>query len=215
MNNLKTIWHELTSRYTDNRRMTDELWSELETNYTNKDRHYHTVTHLEYLINKALEHRDKLKDVDTVMFSIFYHDLIYNVKSHDNEQQSAQIAKERLASLNVPNEKIQTCEKQILATKYHESDGDTDTNYFLDFDLAILGESQERYKEYTTQIRKEHTVYPDQVYNEGRQAILRQLLNRNRIFKTKEFYEKYELQAKNNIKNELQTLEKSRAGAGQ
>lgn len=206
MENLKVIWNELVLNYTDDVRLVTMLWKEIEKAYSGKNRHYHNLAHLKYMIDKAFEYKDSLNDPDTVMFSIFYHDIVYNSTSQDNEQKSANIAKERLTLLGVPSEKVSWCQNQIIATKNHQESVDNDTNYLLDFDLAVLGDTPESYNNYTKKIRREYSIFPDFLYNKGRKKVLRHFLNMDKIFKTNDFYKKYEKQAKENINTELQGL---------
>ncbi|WP_375580332.1 hypothetical protein ABWH96_04655 [Marivirga tractuosa] len=206
MNDLRTIWNELTSRYTENDELIDELWTEIEKKYTAKKRHYHNLTHLEYMTDRAIKHKDLLIDFDTVLFSIFYHDIVYNIKRQNNEQKSAEIAYDRLSKLGVPAYKIAACQNQIIATKDHNDNDSSDTNYLVDFDLAILGDTTENYKTYRKKIRDEYSIYPDFLYRKGRKKVLQHFLDMDRIFKTKEFYENFELPARENLKTELQEL---------
>jgi predicted metal-dependent HD superfamily phosphohydrolase len=158
------------------------------------------------MTDRAENYRDKLTDPDTVLFSIFYHDIVYNTKRQDNEQKSADTARDRLTKLGVPPDKISACQNQIIATKDHKSSDNTDTDYLLDFDLAILGDTPEKYKSYSKNIRKEYSLYPEFLYKRGRKKVLEKLLNADRIFKTSHFHESFEKQARVNIKSELQDL---------
>jgi predicted metal-dependent HD superfamily phosphohydrolase len=158
------------------------------------------------MIHKSDEHGNKLDDPDTVLFSIFYHDIIYQTTQGDNEEKSAALATDRLALLNVSTEKISKCRKQIMATRDHPWSDESDTNYLVDFDLAILGENAALYNDYTKKIRKEYSVYPDAVYHAGRQKILQHFLDMEKIFKTEAFQARYEQQARKNIMMELRMM---------
>lgn len=206
MDDLKAIWKDVTARYTTDVELVDQLWAEIKKEYTAKKRHYHNLEHLTYMVDKATQHRDQLTDPDTILFSIFYHDLIYHTGRQDNEQKSADIAGDRLTKLGVPTAKIVACQHQIVATKEHNNTHDTDTNYLVDFDLAILGDTPENYKTYTQKIRDEYSVYPNFLYRRGRRKVLRHFLNMDRIFKTKEFFDGYEQQARENMEIELKEL---------
>ncbi|MEK6482321.1 hypothetical protein WJR50_32580 [Catalinimonas sp. 4WD22] len=206
MDNLRIIWHELSSKYSSNTKLVESLWEEIEKSYTDKKRHYHNLAHLAYMIGKAMECKDKLADLDTLLFSIFYHDIIYSTKRKDNEEKSAEVAQNRLTSLGVPTSKTAKCQQQILATKHHQDNNDSDTNYLVDFDLAILGESLEKYHDYAKKIRKEYSMYPDFLYKKGRKKALQHFLAMEVIFKTAEFRNDYEQQARENLKIELQQL---------
>ena len=203
MGDLKAIWFELTARYTDNDQLMEALWVEIEKDYSTKKRHYHTLAHLAYMTAKAVQYKGQLNDFDTVLFSIFYHDIVYNTKRNDNEQKSADVAEDRLTKLGVPTDKITACHHQIIATKNHEDNSDNDTNFLVDFDLAILGDTLENYREYAQQIRAEYAIYPDFLYKKGRRKVLLHFLEMDPIFKTDEFRKRYEQQARENLKAEL------------
>lgn len=206
MNDLRALWHEITSRYTSDNLLVDELWTEIEKQYTGKKRHYHNLTHLAYMSLKAIAYKNHLNDFNTVLFAIFYHDIIYHPKHQDNEQRSADIASERLNRLGVPGDKISKCHIQILATKDHRGHHDSDTNYLLNFDLAVLGESWQTYQDYALKIRQEYSLYPDFIYKRGRKKVLQHFLKMDSIYKTQEFQDRYEQPARENLRAELQSL---------
>jgi predicted metal-dependent HD superfamily phosphohydrolase len=93
-----------------------------------------------------------------------------------------------------------------MATKDHQAGSDKGTLYLLDFDLAILGENLQTYAEYVQKIRAEYALYPDFLYNRGRKKVLQHFLDRDTIFKTREFIDNYESQARENLKAELKEL---------
>ena len=203
---LKEIFINLIETYTKNEKLTNKLWQEIEDNYSNKKRHYHNLSHLENLYYQLLEVKDKISNWDVLLFTLFYHDAIYNATKTNNEEQSAILAEKRMTQINAPTELIEKCKAQILATKNHNNSTDLDCNYFTDADLSILGQDQKIYETYFKNIRKEYSIYPSIIYNPGREKVLNHFLNMDRIFKTAYFYEKYEEQAKINLTFELELL---------
>ncbi len=206
MESLKGIWDELILRYTSNTKLIEEAWTEIKTNYSGKKRYYHNLTHIKYILGHAIQYQKQINDFDTLLFSIFYHDLIYRVSRKDNEYKSAQVARNRLIQFGATNVKAIQCQDQIRATKDHKKSLDDDTNYLLDFDLAILGDHPEQYQAYTQNIRKEYSLYPRFLYNKGRKKVLQHFLAMDRIFKTEAFHEKYGEQARENMTWELEKL---------
>jgi predicted metal-dependent HD superfamily phosphohydrolase len=199
---LKETFSTLLKSYTSNNQLIDILWQEIEDAYSGNGRHYHTLSHLENLIREL---RDvPLEELDTLLFSVFYHDIVYDASSSDNEEKSALFAEERLTQLDIPNQLIASCKQQILATKAHSDASDNDTCYFLDADLSVLGQPLEVYLSYADAIRREYIVYPDSIYNDGRKRVLNHFLGMERIFKTVHFFDKYEAQARVNLKTELE-----------
>ncbi|RNA62246.1 hypothetical protein D1631_10045 [Chryseobacterium nematophagum] len=203
---LHDIFKQLFSTYSDNKNLENEFWKELEKNYTNRKRHYHNLNHLESMINELETLGIEIRDWDSVLFSIFYHDIFYQSTAKDNEEKSAEKAKIVLQKINLPSEQIDKVSNQILATKSHEKSNDSDTNYLLDADLSILGKSWDEYEKYTKQIRKEYSIYPNFLYNPGRKKVLEHFLTFDEIYKTEFFKEKYEKQARENIAKEIGLL---------
>jgi predicted metal-dependent HD superfamily phosphohydrolase len=193
----------LVNKYTTGERRANELWAEITKAYTHKKRHYHTLTHLENMIEELDQYRPRITDWDTTLFAVFYHDIVYNVLKQNNEEKSAMLAVNRMTSLAVPAEKIEKCKAMILATKAHQITNNPDTDLFTDADLAILGQPWNTYENYTRQIRAEYAIYPDIMYKPGRKKVLAHFLAMKRIYKTEQFYAQFERAARENMEREL------------
>jgi predicted metal-dependent HD superfamily phosphohydrolase len=203
---LKQTFIELLAAYTGDNNLIHELWTEIELNYSGKKRHYHTLQHLESLLQQLLQVKDEINNWHTVLFSLYYHDIIYNPLKSDNEEKSAALAEKRMKQLAVPAEISNACKAQIEATRKHLAASSNDTNYFTDADLSILGHDRETYAAYYKNVRKEYSLYPDIVYNPGRKKVLQHFLAMERIFKTAFFYNRFEAQARDNLRKELELL---------
>lgn len=203
---LKETFIHLCTNFTKDQPLINDLWAEIEENYSQPERQYHTLSHLDNLLNQLIDVKDKIENWETVLFTLFYHDIIYNVLNSDNEDQSADLAEKRMKQLNVAVQLIETCKAQILSTKSHLENELSDTNYFTDADLSILGQDYETYKAYSENVRKEYSVYPDSIYKPGRKKVLLHFLEMRRIYKTDYFFNKFEIQAKQNLKKELDNL---------
>jgi predicted metal-dependent HD superfamily phosphohydrolase len=203
---LKETFIELIGRYTTDTRLITQLWNEIETNYSGKKRHYHTLAHLDNLLQQLVAVKTKIKDWDTILFTLYYHDIIYNPLKTTNEEKSAEFAENRMQLIAAPQPVIINCVSQILATKKHLLSADSDTNIFTDADLCILGQPWQVYEKYYKQVRKEYALYPDLIYNPGRKKVLQHFLQMQQIFKTNYFFNKFEVQAKENVEKELQQL---------
>jgi predicted metal-dependent HD superfamily phosphohydrolase len=193
----------LVKQYSNDHELANNLWLEIFTKYSEPKRHYHTIEHLEAMINELKDVKSMIVDWDTVLLATFYHDIIYKASSNTNEEDSAKIAVQRLTEIKYPEDKIAKCAQMILATKNHQPSEDHDINILTDADLSILGQNSEIYNAYTEKIREEYTLYPDFMYNSGRKKVMQQLLQMESIYKTAYFINKYEKQARSNIQNEL------------
>ena len=203
---LKETYFKLLNNYTDNIELQNELWEDIERNYSHRKRHYHTLIHLENLLKQLHQIKAAIEDWETILFTLYYHDIVYSALKANNEEESALLAEKRMLQISVPKECIIKCKSQILATKSHVSSTDNDTNYFTDADLSILGQNWEDYLLYAQNVRKEYAIYPDLIYKPGRKKVLLHFLSMKNIFKTTFFYSKFEVQARNNLKRELTAL---------
>lgn len=204
---LSETFANLLKIYNADERLIHELWYEIEKCYSGTTRYYHTLQHLHHLMTVLNEVKEEIEDWQTILFSLYYHDVIYNPLRSDNEVKSAELAEKRMKKISTPEVQIKHCKEQIFATKSHGKSADSDTNYFTDADLSILGHGWEAYSEYCKNIRKEYSIYPDIVYNRGRKKVLKHFLEMERIFKTNFFHDRYEIQAKQNLVNELHLLD--------
>lgn len=204
---LKELFLSLTSQYTNEADLQQKLWLEIEKNYTGKKRRCHNLSHLENLLAELEELKEVVSNWEAIVLAIFYHDVIYKAHRKDNEEQSALIAKKHLQQLNCDTALIDQVDKLILATKSHQFSDDPDVNLFTDADLSILGKDWETYNIYCSNVRKEYSIYPDLLYKPGRAKALQHFLSMDRIFKTDNFYSKYETAAKKNIEREILTLQ--------
>lgn len=205
-NMLETIFKKLASNYSDNTDIISSLWLELKKNYINKRRHYHNLSHLTNVYSQLYAVKSYIQDWDIILFTLFYHDIVYSTTKNDNEKRSAEFAEKRMQQISIPNDMIVKCKTQILTTKNHQYHIDSDTNYFCDADLSILGQDWAIYAPYFQNVRKEFARYPNFLYNSGRKKALRGFLALERIFKTDYFFSKYEQQARFNINLEIDLL---------
>lgn len=201
---LKSRFTALTGGYDS--ALVEDCWFELEKAYSAKSRVYHNLEHLSNLLIELDAAQHLIEDMETILWSVFYHDVIYKVRRQDNEEQSAALAVERMKSLHLPAGRIERCKKQIIATKLHKIAAENDTNLFTDADLAVLGKDWNTYQTYFKAIRKEYRIYPSLLYKPGRKKVLHHFLTMPFIFKTDHFKNLYEEQARKNVKAELAIL---------
>ncbi|MDR2236370.1 MAG: hypothetical protein LBE92_09615 [Chryseobacterium sp.] len=203
---LKAIFEKLCHSFTEDPNLITLLWQEIEARYSEKGRYYHTLVHLEQMIHELESVKDHLSDFNGVLFSVFYHDVIYDAFSQSNEEKSAAYAVPRLEKLGLSPDRVSKIHDQIIATKAHQQSEDHDTNYLLDADLSVLGKDWQTYLDYSQKIRKEYAIYPDFLYKPGRKKVLKHFLEFKNIFKTEVFRSRYEMQAGINLKAELEIL---------
>jgi predicted metal-dependent HD superfamily phosphohydrolase len=79
---------------------------------------------------------------------------------------------------------------------------------FLDLDFTILGASKEEYDVYAKGIRKEYESFSWEEYRKGRTEVLQGFLDREQLYFTQYFHEKFDSQARENITREINSLKK-------
>ncbi|AEV97301.1 hypothetical protein A4D02_16970 [Niastella koreensis] len=208
--NLCVRWVKLCEKYCNDRDLIDRFFNEIVRKYTSSRRHYHNLQHIQALLDLRDNYAAQLMDADVVAFSVFYHDIIYNVLRKDNEPRSAQVAIKRLQALSVPPEKTEQVKLYIDATQTHAITATVthtgDLQLFLDFDMSILGAGWAAYEAYTQQVRREYRIYPDKIYYPGRKQFLQHCLQAGHLFQTPVFRDRYEARARENIKQELAAM---------
>lgn len=203
---LRERFSTLCSEFTNDTHLIERLWMEIEKKYSGKGRYYHNLQHLENMFSELDKVKDEIENYQIISFSVFYHDVIYDASSKSNEEKSAQFAEKHLQQLGSDPEFAEKISRQIIATKSHQKSGDDDTDYLVDADLSIFGQEPDKYKDYAQKVRKEYSIYPDFLYSPGRKKVLNHFLDSESIFKTEYFKEKYEPQARKNIRSEIKYL---------
>lgn len=181
------------------------VFPQLRVAYSAPTRHYHTKAH----ITECLALLDRFTDLAThpyeVAMAIWFHDAIYDTTRSDNEERSATWASRFLGSVGVAQEKGDRITAMILATKTHES-SNADCKLLLDIDLSILGADPETFIAYDQAIRQEYDWVPEEQYTLARRSVLGSFLARPRIYKTAQFFQRYEQQARENLERKISEL---------
>lgn len=204
---IKTYWMLLSQRTTADAGTCLPAIDRIIRQYSASGRHYHDLGHLSDLICFQQQYAPMIMDNDSMLYAIYFHDLIYKVTRKDNELKSAEEAAAYLTKIGYPDDKTQKVYRFIMATAGHQNPmADPDLDFLLDFDLHILGAQPERYETYIKQVRKEYDIYPGFMYRRGRKKVLQHFLAQEAIYRTAAFREKYELKARENLERELERL---------
>ena len=202
--NLQEIYSELLSNIGFSANDIQKNWLDLEKAYSGKSRHYHNLTHIKDMIMSFDNYHNQLDNPNEILFSIFYHDVVYSASKKDNELKSAEYALSILSENTTLNKQLVF--DAICATQQHQHNEIEDINWLIDFDLKILARDWDDYKIYFEQIRKEYRIYPDFLYKLGRAKALKHFLENEYIFQTEEFRSLYEEKARLNIEKEILLL---------
>ena len=171
-------------------------------------RHYHTVDHLRAVLDRVDELGAPARRPDAVLLAAWFHDAVYRPDRSENEERSAQLAQRALREAGVPEECTAEVVRLVRLTADHDPEpGDTDGEVLCDADLAVLAGGPQEYAAYAAGVRAEYAFLPDAVFREGRSRLLRELLDRPRLYRTECAHRRWEHAARRNVRTELELLE--------
>lgn len=191
--------------------LTPETKAELTALYRADDRHYHGMAHIEALLRLLGEYRDAFSDPEAVEAAIWFHDAVYDSRAKDNEAQSAALAREKLAG-RTDTERIGRIAAMIEATATHTvpdldaAPARRDAALLLDMDLSILGARPDLFDAYEAAVRREYAWVEEPLWVAGRGAVLKSFLDREHIFHTDVFRDRFETQARENLARSIEAL---------
>lgn len=203
---IESIYKRLLAQYEVEPSTSENFWKELNDLYSSNNRYYHNLNHLSDLFAEVQAVKSSINNWNIILFTLFYHDAIYKSTKKNNEEKSAELAIKRMTEIGFNQAEVQLCYDQIIATKSHARSEDSDTNYFTDADLSILGRDEKTYIAYCKNIRFEYAIYPEFMYKKGRRNVVKHFLSMDRIYKTDFFFDKYESHARENLRAELDVL---------
>ena len=172
--------------------------------YSEPQRHYHTLQHLE----ECFAHFDALRHLAEhpldVELALWFHDSIYDVHAHDNEARSAAWAGHALRDAGLAHEVRDRIHALVMATCHAALPATRDAQVLTDIDLAILGAEPARFAEYEAQIRAEYAHVPQDIYARERRRILARFLERVPLFHTPAMQAALAALARRNLQQALQ-----------
>lgn len=206
---LQLRWQDLTSRHAGDAEAARRVGAELLARYAEPQRRYHGLGHVEALLRLLEGELTLVHEHATVAYAIWFHDAVYDPRAHDNEEQSAALARRAMQEMALPRSLIDAVETCVLATRGHQlTSGDVvDLPVFLDLDLSILAAPEPDYENYRRQIRAEYEWVPEPVYRNGRARLLAAFLERPRLYFTPALAARWEECARSNMARELQELQ--------
>ncbi len=197
-------WLERWDQFEDQHRLS-QIHEGLTGNYSEPHRHYHNLDHIAACLDEFTEVEHLIQHPFNVWLSIWFHDVVYDPKAHDNEERSVDYAKNALREITSEG-LIEIVSLLILATRHDRHAIDHDAKFIQDIDLAILGGERDRFDEYEEGIRREYAWVPENRFRKGRADILNGFLERESIYQTDYFREKYEEMARANLRLSITRL---------
>lgn len=180
----------------------EPFFKDLVGRYSEDHRAYHTLRHIEHCLTELDEVRDLAVDPDAVEMAIWYHDVIYD-RATGNEEKSADFAVRVASEMSLAKDFAAEVSRLILTTKHLSVPEDNDARLLADIDIAILGQSPERFDEYEDEVRREYSFVDNAAFSKGRSSVMRLFADRENVYSTDFFRIKYEAAARGNLDRSL------------
>ena len=173
-----------------------------------RHRRYHTLDHVLAVVRHAgeLASIEAADDFAAIVAAAWFHDAVYEPRSSANERASARLARRDLAKLGWTEERTAAVGAMIEGTAQHLDPVDIDTAVLFDADLAILGAPRDVYARYVANVRAEYAHVDDAAWTTGRADVLDAFLQRERIFATVTGFDRWESDARANLRSEIDEL---------
>jgi len=182
-------------------------------------RHFHNVRHLVDLLQHVDELQQETHKPHVVRLAAWYHGAIFSTDEDDayahrggeDEDASAEYAREELASLGVPAAAIDNVAVMVKALARHtRNPTSSDCAVLCDADLAVLASDPQRYKEYVRDVRAEYSFIPERKFLEARRSIIKKLLARPQLY-VSPLGATWEQRAQQNLAGEVSRIDKALA----
>jgi predicted metal-dependent HD superfamily phosphohydrolase len=191
----------------------EPLWQAVEAAYASPGRHYHDGEHVTELLSWYERVADDAawQRPREVLLALLFHDAVYVAGRHDNEAESAQLARASIARW-LPDAAldVERVEQLILLTARHgtlrPTEVDPEAALFLDCDMSILGAEPARFDRYERGVAAEYATVPAALYRAGRRQFLERLLASERIFLSDYFHARLDATARANLARALSQL---------
>ncbi|MDF9813878.1 hypothetical protein [Streptomyces sp. SPB162] len=175
--------------------------------WAEEQRKYHTTDHLVAVIHHIVELAAYADDPDAVLLAAWFHDAVYRPDRSENEERSAALAERALTEAGVDAARVAEVVRLVRLTTSHDpAPEDRNGEVLCDADLAVLAGEPAAYAAYAAAVRQEYGFVPDDDFRSGRAAVLRQLLDLPRLFRTPIGHERWEHIARRNLGTELELL---------
>jgi len=174
--------------------------------WSEPQRHYHDLRHLRECLRRWTAWQHLAEHPGEVALALWYHDVVYQPRSGDNELHSATWAVRAMAEAHLDSQAAERVHALIMATCHDAPATTPDQRLLIDIDLAVLGASPERFAAYDDDVRQEYGWVPSELYRQKRREVLERFLQRPRLYETDAAFDELEAQARHNLAAALSRL---------
>ncbi|MFH5878862.1 DUF4031 domain-containing protein [Arthrobacter sp. NA-172] len=161
----------------------EELGFELLERWGEEHRKYHSRTHLLAVLEALDVLTEPALPAPSVTLAAWFHDAVYEGIAGQDEEESAKLAEDRLATAGLPTAVVAEVARLVRLTSTHSPDmGDATGALLCDADLSILGAEPTAYARYLAAVREDYAHVSDADFAAGRATVVRQLLALDPLF---------------------------------
>lgn len=183
----------------------DAVFDEVQAYYSEPGRYYHTPNHIDHCLKQFDMAVAEIDDADAVEMAIWFHDLVFETNSNDNELRSARRFTE-LADESMDAGFKSKVYNLIMATAPPRQPKTNDEKFMLDIDLSSFGLPWDDFVRDSMAVRQESPQLSDADFFPGQRAFLESLFNREHFYFTEFFRSRIEEVARDNIQRHLKNL---------
>ncbi|GAA1150894.1 DUF4031 domain-containing protein [Nesterenkonia lutea] len=187
-----------------------QLGEELLDRWSEPHRHYHSLTHLAAVLRHVafLDRAGELAPDQrrVVALAAWFHDAVYSGAAGEDEEASARLAEVRLEPVLAVSSIQETARLVRLTTGHDPVPEDGNGAVLVDSDLAVLGQTPTDYARYADAVRRDFAQVTDADFHRGRSQVLLRLLDQPTLFRTVTGRQRWEQQARLNLREELERL---------
>ena len=183
-----------------------KIYTTLLKKYTASSRKYHTMQHIQDCLTEFKSARRLFKNPNEAEMALWFHDSVYNkvFNTSFNEIRSFELFSKLFKSTVKEFTKFKI--KTFICFTKETVDEDKilvglrkDCALVRDIDRSILGQVYLKFKRYRKGIREEYWFIPYFIFKKKEILFLKSLLERDHIYETTFFRNKYEEKARKNI----------------
>ncbi|GIY91423.1 uncharacterized protein CEXT_420271 [Caerostris extrusa] len=99
----------------------EKWWNTVKSHYSSENRKYHTFVHLKRMFNHLDSLINEIENKDAISYAIFFHDVVYDARSQDNEEESVKLFNKFCTESGIlkNEELVSKVEELIMALKAH------------------------------------------------------------------------------------------------
>lgn len=188
------------------KQVASDVFDLLLTNYSDPQRYYHDVQHIDDCLEWLDRYSDQVADPDAVELAIWFHDACYSPDPKGHELRGVALLRQ-LAGDCMPLPWLDKIAAMIGLTDHQSSTDDLEQALVLDIDLASFCRPWNDYLSDTARCRAEQKQLKGSEYCSCQLDFLRQLIGRPQIYFHPQFHANHEADARANIIRLIELLE--------